>query len=195
MKMSKLEKSLVNKPKHAKRAIKCIEKLLQYVEIKEEQNLLEVGCGIGAVSKYMGEKYSLNVTGTDVDTEQIQTALKDKNDNRNIRFLKADAAELPFEDDEFDIVMFYMVMHHIANWRGAFREISRVLKPKGYLIMGDILYSNFAARIGRLLSRNYGIIAIKDLNAFFEMNNYTTIHTSLSKSPLIKYYEVVYQRN
>jgi len=193
--MSKLEKSLVNKPKHAKQAIKYIERLLQYAEIKEEQNLLEVGCGIGAVSKYITEKYRLNVTGTDVDPEQIQTALKDKDDSRNIRFLEADAAELPFEDDEFDIEMFYMVMHHIANWQDALREISRVLKPKGYLIMGDILYSNFAARIGRLLSRNYGIITIKDLKAFTEAGNYATIHASLSKSPLVKYYEAVYQRN
>ena len=193
--MSKLEKSLVNKPKHAERAIKCIEKLLQYVEIKEEQNLLEVGCGVGAVSEYMAEKYQLNVTGTDVDPEQIQTALKDKDDSRNIRFLEADAAKLPFEDDEFDMVMFYMVMHHIANWLDALREMSRVLKPKGYLIMGDIIYSGFSAKIGRLFKHSYGIMTVKDLNAFTEANDLSTIHTSLSKLPLMKYYEAVYRLN
>jgi SAM-dependent methyltransferase len=42
-----------------------------------------------------------------------------------------DAAELPFEDDSFDLVFGHAVLHHLADLGGAFREFRRVLRPGG----------------------------------------------------------------
>ncbi len=71
MKMSGWEKRFVNAQKHTSKGIEFADRMFRYVELRENQDYLEIGCGIGAVSKHVYEKYHLKVTGVDVDPEQI----------------------------------------------------------------------------------------------------------------------------
>lgn len=98
MKMIRIEKWFMNRPQRAERVINRAEKLLSFVNMKEKQDFLEVGCGNGAVSKHVAKKYLLNVTGIDVDPGQIQLAQENIDDIPNIHFLAADATNLPFRD-------------------------------------------------------------------------------------------------
>jgi len=193
MKLGKIEKWFMNRPKHAERVIARAEKLLNFVDMKEKQKFLEVGCGNGAVSKYMAKKFLLNVTGTDVDPEQIQLAQENIDDIPTIRFLEADATNLPFPDNDFDIVLSFGVMHHISNWLDALKEIRRILKPQGYFIFFDLLYAKLTTKIGKIFKHNYGIITLLDLSSFIEKNSFSTIHSRLSKSLIFNHYEAVYQ--
>ncbi len=195
MKLGKIEKWFMNRPQHAEQVINHAEKLLYFADVKEKQNFLEVGCGNGAVSRYIAKKYLLNVTGTDVDSEQIQLAQKNIDDIPNIRFLEADVTNLPFQDNDFDIVLSFGVMHHISNWLDAFKEIKRVLKPRGYFIYFDLVYPKWVAKIGKLFKHDYGITTIQDISSFIEKNNFSTIYSSLPKSLIWNNYEAVYQRN
>ena len=194
MKLGRLEKWFMNTQKHAEYVVNRAQKLLKFIELKEKQDFLEVGCGNGVVSKYIAKKYHLNVTGVDVDPEQIEFAKKNT-DISNLHFLEADATHLAFEDNSFDIVLSFGVMHHISNWLDAMEEIKRVLRPKGYFIYMDLVYHELTAKIGRSLTRNYGIITMRDLNSFIEKNKFSTIHASLSKSILWNEYEAVYQKS
>jgi ubiquinone/menaquinone biosynthesis C-methylase UbiE len=192
MKMIKLEKWFINSDKHAERVINRAEKLLQLANVKENQNFLEVGCGSGAVCKYVAKNYLCDVTGVDVDPEQIQLAQESSQDMQNIRFLTADANSLPFQDKEFDVVLSFGTTHHISNWLGALSEIRRVLKPKGYFIYFDLLYSELLAKLGRSFKHSYGITTMTELDAFVQKNNFSKIHT-LAENSLIWYnYEAVY---
>lgn len=193
MKLGRIEKWFMNRPGHAKHVIKRAEKLLGFVEVKDGQRFLEVGCGSGAVSKNMAEKYHLNVTGTDLDPDMIQLAWENVEGVANIRFLEADATNLPFEDNDFDIVLSFGVMHHIPDWLDALREIKRVLKPKGYFIYWDILFPKWSAKIWKLFTKNYGITTLDDLNLFIEKNDFSIIYSSSSTSLFGKHYEAVYQ--
>jgi ubiquinone/menaquinone biosynthesis C-methylase UbiE len=195
MRMSKIEKWFMNRPQHGMRAINRVEKLLDFTNVKEKQKLLEVGCGSGAVSKYIAKKYLLNVTGTDIDPEQVQLARENINDIPNIHFLEADATNLPFQDNDFDIVLSFGVMHHISNWLDALKEIRRILRPGGYFIYFDVLYPKWVAKIGKSFKHNYGITTIDDLNSFIRKSNLSTIHSSLSKSLILNHYEAVYKRS
>jgi len=195
MKMIKIEKWFMNRPQHAERVINRAEKLLQFINVKEKQNFLEVGCGNGAVSKHMATKYLLNVTGIDIDPEQIQLAQESIDDMPAIRFLAGDATDLPFQDNDFDIVLSFGVMHHISNWLEALKEIRRTLKPKGYFIYMDIIYSDLIAKFGRSFKHSYGIITMPDLTSFFQQNDFSPVHTSLKNSLFLHNYEAVYQRN
>ena len=195
MELGKIEKWFMNRPKHAKHVITRAEKLFCFVDVKEKQNLLELGCGNGAVSKHFAEEYPLTVTGTDVDLEQIQLAKESIDDIPNVRFLEADAINLPFEDSGFDIVLSFQVMHHISNWLDALKEIRRVLRPKGYFIYADLVYPKLTAKIGKMFKHNYGITTLHDLSSFVQKNNFSTIHSSLSKSLIFNHYEAVYRRN
>ena len=58
---------------------------MPYVKLKKGQKYLELGCGVGHVTKHLASKYQLDVTGTDVDPEMIQLARQDIGDKENIK--------------------------------------------------------------------------------------------------------------
>jgi ubiquinone/menaquinone biosynthesis C-methylase UbiE len=194
MKMVKFEKWFINSEKHAKQAVNRAEKLLQFANVKENQKYLEVGCGNGSVCHYVAKKYLWDVTGVDVDPEQIQIAQESSSDIQNIRFLTADATSLPFQDKDFDIVLSFGTTHHISNWLDAFSEIRRVLKPKGYFVYFDLVYLGLLAKLGRSFKHSYGITTMPELNSFIQRNDFSAVYTS-AKNALIWYnYEAVYYR-
>ena len=193
--MVKIEKWFMNRPQHAQGAINRAEKLLSLVKIKEKQNLLEVGCGNGVVSKHIARKYLLNVTGVDVDPEQVQLAQGGVGDMPNICFLEVDATNLPFQDNEFDIILSFGVMHHISNWLDALGEIRRVLKPEGYFIYADIIFKELMAKLGRSFKHSYGVATMHELNSFIQENNFSTVHASVTNALVWHHCEFVYQSN
>ncbi len=195
MKMVRIERWVMNRPHHAQQAINRAEKLLHFVSLKQKQNFLEVGCGSGVVSKHVAKKYRLNVTGVDVDPEQIQLAQASIDAIPNVHFLEADATNLPFPDNDFDIVLSFGVMHHISNWLDALREIKRVLTPKGYFIYADLIFPELIAKFGRSFKHRYGITTKHDLNSFIQENGFSTIHASMTNALVWHHCEFVYQSN
>jgi len=137
----------------------------------------------------------LNVTGTDIDPDQIRLAEQNSGNLPNARFLEADATNLPFHDNDFDVVLSFGVMHHISNWLDALKEISRVLRTGGYFVYWDLVYPKWTAKIARLFQDKYGATTIQDLNSFIANNNFSTIHSSLSKLIIFDHYEAVYQKS
>ena len=69
-----------------------------------------------------------------------------------VRFLVADATNLPFSGDEFDLVYTNKTTHHIADWQQAITEMVRVLKPGGHLV-----YTDFVAPFGHRFPTRAGI--------------------------------------
>jgi len=196
MKLGRIEKWFMTRHKHDEYVIGIAEKLLSFVNMKEKQNCLEIGCGDGAVSKHIFKKYNLNVTGTDVDPEMVRLAKKNIGNIPNIRFLGASVTNLPFQDNNYDIVLSFQVLHHISNWLDALKEIKRVLKPKGYLVYFDLLFPRGLAKIGKLFKHSYGIVTLHDLNSFIEKNNFSTIYSSpLKKDIFGNAYKAVFQKN
>jgi SAM-dependent methyltransferase len=195
MKMGKLEKMFVNSPGHSERVSNYADKFLTFVEVKPNQKYLDVGCGNGAAPTYLARKYHLNVTGIDVDPEQIQLAEANSRDVDNVRFLTIDGTQLPFEDNEFDIVSTFKTTHHIPNWPDALAEMLRVLKPNGYFIYADFVYPEWLAFIGRKLVKNkVGFPTVEELNLFIEENHLARVHWSKSLIHLM-HCEFVLQKN
>ncbi len=195
MKLTRIEKRVMTSPQHAKQAVNRAKKLLQFASLEGKENFLEVGCGSGAVSKYVASNYDANITAIDLDPVLIELAQKSVHDMPNIHFLAADATHLPFLDKGFDVVLSFGVMHHISNWLDALKEIHRVLRPEGWFVYADIVYPRLVAKIARSFRHSYGVTTTHDLNLFVEGNNFSSIHTSLSKSLLWNWCEAVYRRN
>jgi ubiquinone/menaquinone biosynthesis C-methylase UbiE len=97
---------------------------------------LELGCGTGFFTlnlKLAGVLDSGHVT--DLSPGMVEVA------QRNARSLGfevegrvADAERLPYDDNEFDLVIGHAVLHHIPDVELAFREVLRVLKPGGRFV-------------------------------------------------------------
>ena len=194
MKMLGIEKWFMNRPQHAKRTIDRADKLLPLAEPRENQKFLEVGCGSGAVSRHVAVKYHLNVTGTDLDEDQVQRAQVSTGDLPNLHFLEADGAQLPFQDNDFDVVLSFGVMHHIPNWLDALEEINRVLKPGGYFIYFDVFYPRWLTWIAKLFRHRYGVTTIPALHSFVEKSSLSIISSKFSRGLFLHRYEAVYQK-
>ncbi len=193
MKMGRIEKYLVNSRWNKKKVLDLARELLSYAELNGKKDFLEVGCGNGVVSRYLATSYQSDVTGIDIDPEQIALAAKDIGDISNLSFLEADATSLPFEAGSFDVVLSFGVMHHIDNWLAALGEIERVLRPGGYFIYADIIYPGWVARLDRL----FGLVTVRldDVDSFMERNNLSTIYTCRKRAIIHLNYEAVYRRN
>ena len=193
-KMGKTEKWFMNRPKHNINAANKIEKLLQYVDFKENQKFLEIGCGNGAACKHIAKKYSLNVTGVDVDPEQIKNAIRDIEKLNNIQFFEGDSTDLKFNDNEYDIVYSSGVLHHISNWQKVLEEITRLLKPKGYYIFSDLAYSRFTTRLFKNITKNYGFYTIDDIINFMKNNNFEILQKEKTEGLLLKTHTIILRK-
>lgn len=174
MKLTKIEKVLVN-ASAGTRNIKVTEKLFSQIDLTNVKKTLEIGCGVGVLSSYLAEKYKWEVTGIDLDSEQIEKARRNYEENKYLRFIKANAIELPFENNEFDLVSSFDVLHHILNWNKAIKEINRVLKPEGFYIFNDLAFPQLKI-FEDLLKKYMSIYAIEDITDYSERNNFKVIY-------------------
>lgn len=95
------------------------------------KKVLEVGCGIGTdISQFA--KNGATVTGIDLTPNGIKLA-KRRFDVMELGggFAVTDAENLPFQDNSFDYVYSFGVLHHTPNTEKAIEEVRRVLNPGG----------------------------------------------------------------
>lgn len=191
MKMGKLEKLFVNSDGHSQTVGQHAEKLLGYAQVQPGQCFLDVGTGNGYVPIHLSRHYGLNVTGVDIDPEQIELARANSQGMGGLRFLTLDGTRLPFEDGEFDVVFTNKVTHHIPNWQEAFQEMVRVVKPGGSFIYADLVYPQALATIGASIAGKKAGFPTRDtVKALLTRYHMSTIYES--KSPL--HFEGVYRR-
>lgn len=103
---------------------------LPYIKNKK---VLDIGCWTGQYEQ-LASKYTKSITGIDPGIEAIKTA---KRLVPKAKFFVGDALNLKFKDNSFDTVTIMDVIEHIPkNTEGlCLKEIKRVLKPNGYLII------------------------------------------------------------
>ena len=99
------------------------------------KQLLEIGCGLGTDLLQFARGGAL-VTGVDLTPKSVELAKAGfALHGLPMRALVADAENLPFEDNSFDVVYSFGVLHHTPNTARAIDEAYRVLKPGGKIIL------------------------------------------------------------
>jgi len=100
------------------------------------ERVLDVGCGNGRFFEEIQDK-NITYTGIDSSEELINIARK-KHDGQNVQFLHGDALNLPFENNQFNAVFSFAVLHHIPSgeMRAQFMsELQRVLAPNSVAVI------------------------------------------------------------
>lgn len=194
--MQGLEKLLVNNRWSRKRVLKLVKKLLGYIETGDNTDFLDIGCGDGEVAKYIARTYHGRVTGIDIDPEQVKIARENDGDIPHLKYLEADSTDLPFEDNSFDVVLSFGVLHHIENWDDSLEEIKRVLRKGGYFVYADIIYPEAITSMDKTSGFSFGLttVDVEEVDSFLEESGFVKIHSSVEKSFVVKNYEAVYRR-
>jgi ubiquinone/menaquinone biosynthesis C-methylase UbiE len=97
--------------------------------------LLDVGCGTGHWSLFFAQQ-GYEVTGVDICPEMIVEAQARK--ALRCRFEGADAMDLPFLDESFDVVSAMAMLEFVADARRVCAELIRCLRPGGRLLLGTL---------------------------------------------------------
>lgn len=77
---------------------------------------------------------SAEVIAVDAVPKQIWAPAWQRRSQAGLRFIVADAADLPFDAASFDLVVAHLVLHHLKPLAPVLREILRVLRPGGHMV-------------------------------------------------------------
>jgi ubiquinone/menaquinone biosynthesis C-methylase UbiE len=104
--------------------------------------LLDIGTGSGRIPINIARLCpDLDITAVDMSESMLSVAQKNSEasgtDNQ-IEFKVADAKQLPFPDNTFDLVISHVTLHHIPNPLSMLKEVNRVLKPGGGVLIRDL---------------------------------------------------------
>ena len=121
--------------------IDLIEELLFWAGVtkdKPPENIIDVGCGIGGSTLYLANKFGANAKGITLSAVQASRAkerAREKELQDQVEFQVANALEMPFADNSFDLVWSLESGEHMPDKTKFLQECYRVLQPGGRLIL------------------------------------------------------------
>ena len=131
--------------------------LLEILEPAAGERILEVGPGTGYYTPSVAARLEPGGVLEIVDVRQSfldHTAARARRHGlRNVVPTLADAGSLPFPDHCFDAAYLVTVLGEIPDPQAALRDLGRVLKPSGRLVVGEIAIDPDFHRRGRLVAR------------------------------------------
>ncbi|MBD3253628.1 MAG: methyltransferase domain-containing protein [Candidatus Lokiarchaeota archaeon] len=110
---------------------------LQRAQVKDEQNILELGCGWGSLSLYAAKRFS-NTNITAITNSKTQKSyvehLKKERNLTNLKVIKADIQDFDIEE-KFDRIISIEMFEHMRNYEQLFTKLYHFLKKKGKLFV------------------------------------------------------------
>lgn len=98
----------------------------------------DLGCGTGQVSELVAPHVA-KVVAVDGSTDMVQAARKRLRGLHQVEVRRGDMEALPIDDDQLDVAMVALVLHHVPEPARALAEINRVLKSGGRVMIVDML--------------------------------------------------------
>lgn len=116
-----------------------MEQIDALVRDKNYQTSLELGAGRGTISLYLKKRFGIKTTLNDISEQAMQLAKANfQFYNESANFDVADASNLPYPDNSFDIVTSIGLLEHLENYEPILKEAYRVLKPNGVMVQINI---------------------------------------------------------
>lgn len=109
-------------------------KLYDRVGLASAERVLDVGCGTGAITLDLAEACAGEVVGVDIDEAKLVEAMRALAHLPNVTFQVADAQDLPFPDESFDLVVFNIVLVYVPDKQRALNEMARVVRSGGHVL-------------------------------------------------------------
>lgn len=158
-----------------------IRQLLSLLEIKENMQILDVGCGTGVLVPFLNEKLENTGKIIEIDTsEEMLKINKEKHDLPNLEFIWDDPTRPGFIIEKLDAVICYSMFPHFTDKTHAIERLITLLKDKGTL---SILHSQSRNEINQLhkdlenqKEKEARLPSMAELNSMFKANGLEVIH-------------------
>lgn len=135
-----------------------------------DARVLDLCCGTGDMTFALRrEGPTAQIAGADFSHAMLQLAYEKSAKDRSLKWIEADALQLPFPDSSFNLVTSAFGFRNLADYDAGLREIFRVLKPGGECgildfsepsgLLGkvyNVYFKSVLPRIGRIISGNSG---------------------------------------
>ena len=135
-------------------------RLREILEAKPGERILEVGPGTGYYTLDVAEwvKPDGEVDMLDLQQEMLDHTMRRAGERglANLTPTQADATSMPYEDGTFDAAFLITTLGEIPDQDGALRELARVLRPGGRLVVGELLGDPHYVRLGPMRLRATG---------------------------------------
>src|SRR5256885_8278613 len=109
-----------------------LRRLMEFLGPRRGERALDVACGPGIVTAAL-DRAGLLSCGVDLTLEMLREAVP-----RGGRFVQGDTVRLPFRQAAFGVVVWRNSLHHVLDPSAAMREMTRVLRPGGRLVVEDM---------------------------------------------------------
>ena len=123
------------------RGLEATVEIANLLQIDASDHILDIGSGIGGPARYFAHRFGCEVTGLDLTAEFCDVArdlTRTLDLERRVKFELGNALAMPFAQGSFDGAYSMNVSMNIADKRAFYREIHRVLKPGGWLMLSEL---------------------------------------------------------
>jgi ubiquinone/menaquinone biosynthesis C-methylase UbiE len=99
--------------------------------------VLDLGCGTGRLAAAFAP-FVKRVIGIDASVAMVDAARTHLQDHDNVEVHQAELQQLPVADASVDLALVVLVLHYVASPAAALREVGRVLRPNGRVLLVDM---------------------------------------------------------
>jgi 23S rRNA (guanine745-N1)-methyltransferase len=146
---------------------KLLNEIISLLKTLNINNILDIGCGEGYYDRGIKKSINIDITGLDISKE---ACLKASKLSKDITYVVGSSNELPFEDNEFDIILNIFAPHEEKEFsRVCNKYILKVVPNKNHLIeLKELLYENVIIKDEKKLDF-YGFNEIAEKNVTYKV--------------------------
>lgn len=113
------------------------EKAYSIVDLKQGRTVADIGAGTGFITEGLVKK-GISVIAVDYSNEMLNQMKEKFKHYSNIDYKQGEAEDLPIEINKVDYTIANMYLHHVNNPLAAIKEMVRITKPGGKIVITDL---------------------------------------------------------